>query len=184
MQEQQQSEQDQRSQEVVTDTPINEQQSKREADFDAYMRIDPARAHDLSDASLIDVIRFEHMEVFCGLQYSLLHAQRAGHFLIAAKSRVGHGKWSSWLDRHVAISERSAQVYMRIAKKTQHAAFPTVTSIRGMLRLLGQTPKQVNRAEPPADVPCCCPSCGHHHRCVPKSDVQPAEPVEQERRTA
>ena len=39
-----------------------------------------------------------------------------GNLLIEAKSLVKHGQWLPWLRDHAAIGERSAQLYMRLAR--------------------------------------------------------------------
>src|SRR5262249_20101615 len=40
----------------------------------------------------------------------------AGELLIEGRAQVPHGQWLSWLREHCAISERTAQLYMRVAK--------------------------------------------------------------------
>ena len=40
----------------------------------------------------------------------------AGDLLIEAKAQVKHGQWLPWLSDHVQISERTAQLYIRLAK--------------------------------------------------------------------
>src|SRR5262249_8719732 len=47
------------------------------------------------------------------------HAVRMGQLLNEAKKivqREQHGQWGDWLQAHCGLSERSAQVYMRIAR--------------------------------------------------------------------
>jgi hypothetical protein len=48
---------------------------------------------------------------------SLEQAMRAGEMLLEAKALVGHGKWLPWLREHCEMSERTAQLYMRFARK-------------------------------------------------------------------
>ena len=46
------------------------------------------------------------------------HAVRCGELLIEAKKQVGHGRWYSWLNKNCpSISERTAQAWMRVARK-------------------------------------------------------------------
>jgi len=45
------------------------------------------------------------------------HAFRCGDLLIEAKAKVPHGQWLPWLRQNVDFSERSVQVYMRIAQR-------------------------------------------------------------------
>jgi hypothetical protein len=41
---------------------------------------------------------------------------RAGDLLIEAKGKVKHGQWLPWLAEHCSIAERTAQLYMRLAR--------------------------------------------------------------------
>jgi Protein of unknown function (DUF3102) len=69
--------------------------------------------------SLIDLaarIKLEHQAVAVALKDSLQHAVAAGELLIEGKAQVPHGQWLSWLKDHCTISERTAQLYMRVAK--------------------------------------------------------------------
>jgi Protein of unknown function (DUF3102) len=45
-----------------------------------------------------------------------MHVMAAGDLLIAAKSQLKHGQWLPWLAEHCAMPERTAQLYMRMAK--------------------------------------------------------------------
>ena len=60
-------------------------------------------------------IRAEHTAVADALKDSLKHAITAGELLIEGRAQVPHGQWLSWLREHCAISERTAQLYMRVA---------------------------------------------------------------------
>jgi hypothetical protein len=61
-------------------------------------------------------IRAEH-EAVRGLLHAVVErAMAAGDLLIEAKAQVPHGQWLPWLQDHVQISERTAQLYMRLAK--------------------------------------------------------------------
>jgi hypothetical protein len=61
-------------------------------------------------------IRIEHRAASDKLSEALAHAMAAGDLLIEAKALVPHGGWLPWLADHVDISERTAQLYMRVAK--------------------------------------------------------------------
>jgi hypothetical protein len=45
------------------------------------------------------------------------HVMRAGDLLIEAKALLQHGQWLPWLAKHCAFSDRTAQLYMRLAKR-------------------------------------------------------------------
>jgi hypothetical protein len=78
---------------------------------------DPASL--VGDNSLPDLagrIRVEHEAVSASLKESVRHAIAAGELLIEAKAQLGHGRWLPWLQDHCTISERTAQLYMRVAK--------------------------------------------------------------------
>jgi 2-succinyl-5-enolpyruvyl-6-hydroxy-3-cyclohexene-1-carboxylate synthase len=69
--------------------------------------------------SLVDLaarIKSEHTAVSSALKESLRHAIAAGELLLEAKDQVPHGQWLPWLQEHCSISERTAQLYMRVAK--------------------------------------------------------------------
>jgi hypothetical protein len=67
-------------------------------------------------ADLAARIRAEHEATSTALKSSVEHAMKAGDLLIEAKAQLKHGQWLSWLAEHCAMSERSAQLYMPIAK--------------------------------------------------------------------
>jgi hypothetical protein len=49
---------------------------------------------------------------------ALSHAHQTGKFLLQAKKKLPHGRWLPWLVANCSdISERTAQVYMRIARR-------------------------------------------------------------------
>jgi len=52
---------------------------------------------------------------------SLAHTLALGQLLIDAKETVGHGNWADWVKNNLAskISDRTAQVYMNLAKNKQ-----------------------------------------------------------------
>jgi hypothetical protein len=71
------------------------------------------------DNSLPDLaarIRAEHEAVSEALAESVRHAIAAGELLIEAKAALAHGQWLPWLREQCSLSERSAQLYMRVAR--------------------------------------------------------------------
>jgi len=69
----------------------------------------------LSD--LAQAINREHAEVTAAAQRGLEHARRAGELLDQAKAQVGHGGWLPWLEANCEVSARTAQAYMRVARR-------------------------------------------------------------------
>ncbi len=62
-------------------------------------------------------INAAHVECEHALKAGLARALKVGQLLVAAKQRVGHGQWLPWLKTNVHFSERSAQDYMRVARR-------------------------------------------------------------------
>lgn len=80
-------------------------------------------------AELAGRINAEHLQAEHALREGLLHAQKAGELLLEAKRQCRHGEWLPWLKANVQFSARTAQAYMRVAKrwpeleaKAQHVA--------------------------------------------------------------
>jgi hypothetical protein len=67
-------------------------------------------------ADLASRIRAEHEAADAAIKSSVEHAIVAGILLIEAKDLVKHGQWLPWLAEHCAISDRTARVYMRLAR--------------------------------------------------------------------
>ncbi len=78
---------------------------------------DVALSNSLAD--LAARIRIEHEATDAALKSSVEHAMAAGDLLIEAKGQVKHGQWLPWLTDHCAMSERTAQLYMKIAKNRE-----------------------------------------------------------------
>jgi hypothetical protein len=74
-----------------------------------------------------------------------------GQKLIQAKLRCVPGTWLEWLKGHCTLSERSAQVYMRLASNPQRAA--GAGSIRQALALLTEGEEAPSEAKPEREIP-------------------------------
>jgi hypothetical protein len=61
-------------------------------------------------------IRTEHEATAAALQSAVMHAMTAGDLLIEAKAQLKHGQWLPWLAKNCVISERTAQLYIKLAK--------------------------------------------------------------------
>ncbi len=67
--------------------------------------------------SLADRINAEHRAANEAAASAIEHARLAGELLLEAKASVAHGAWGAWLSVNFEGSERTAQAYMRIAKR-------------------------------------------------------------------
>jgi hypothetical protein len=67
-------------------------------------------------ADLAARIKVEHAACVAAVKKSAEHAMAAGDALTEAKAQLKHGEWLPWLKSHCEISERTAQVYMRLAR--------------------------------------------------------------------
>jgi ParB-like chromosome segregation protein Spo0J len=66
--------------------------------------------------ALAERINAEHAQCEAGFRAGLDHAIEAGRLLIEAKALCGHGGWLAWLAENCAVSQRTAQAYMRLAR--------------------------------------------------------------------
>jgi hypothetical protein len=69
-------------------------------------------------AELAEHIRAAHGSVRNALRSAVERAMATGDLLIEVKSRpeLKHGQWTPWLREHCEMSERTARLYMRLAK--------------------------------------------------------------------
>ena len=102
-------------------------------------------ATDLSPSleGLATRIRNEQRAIEAALTSIAAHVMAAGDLLIEAKKKLPHGEWLPWLTLHCEISERTAQVYMQLARKRteieanpQRAADLTDLTVRKMLTMV------------------------------------------------
>jgi hypothetical protein len=66
--------------------------------------------------------RRAHADVQDAVKTAADRAITAGQALIEAKSLIKHGEWLPWLREHCALAERTAQLYMKIAKSGMDSA--------------------------------------------------------------
>jgi hypothetical protein len=93
--------------------------------------------------SLLDLgaqVKAQHEASVAASKRLVEHAMVAGDLLIEAKAQLKHGEWLPWLTEHCSISDRTARLYMRLARnrpeieaKRQHVAD---LSLRAALELL------------------------------------------------
>jgi hypothetical protein len=63
-------------------------------------------------------INAAHQAAAAALKDSVVHAIHAGELLIEAKEKLGrHGEWLSWLKANFPFSDRTARLYMQVARR-------------------------------------------------------------------
>ena len=67
--------------------------------------------------NLAQRINTEAEAAHAAVRKGLEHALKAGELLIEAKAVVPHGQWLPWLEANCTVAERSAQLYMRVARE-------------------------------------------------------------------
>lgn len=66
---------------------------------------------------LIRQINEAHSNCERAAQSAVGHAVRCGELLLQAKAAVPHGEWLVWLAENTQVNERTAQLYMRLARE-------------------------------------------------------------------
>jgi hypothetical protein len=101
-------------------------------------------------ASLAAGIQAEHQATAASLRRGLEHAVAAGELLVEAKALLRHGEWLAWLQDHCALSDRTARLYMRLARNRseieQQIGNVADLSVRGAVALIA-APKQSQLAD-------------------------------------
>jgi hypothetical protein len=89
-------------------------------------------------------IRAEHEAASAAFKDSVSHGIAAGEMLIEAKDQIAYGQWLPWLHEHCTIPERTAQLYMRLARKVPQLKSATVADLttRAAARLIAKPRKQ------------------------------------------
>jgi N6-adenosine-specific RNA methylase IME4 len=95
-------------------------------------------------ADLAARIRAEHVAMQRGVE----HAMRAGDLLLEAKAQLRHGQWLPWLTENCSMSERTAQLYMRVAERRSEleakAQGLADLTLEGAARLLAKPSESVD----------------------------------------
>jgi len=74
--------------------------------------------------SLSEQVNNEHRQVKECVIKGALHAVRAGELLWQAKRKAVHGQWLGWIAENCEFSERTAQLYMKLADALPQMANP------------------------------------------------------------
>ena len=79
----------------------------------------------ISPSELPARINDAHEKVKQALWRGAEHAIEAGRLLLQAKVTVRHGNWLEWVGTNCRFSERTAQLYMRLAEETPRLELKT-----------------------------------------------------------
>ena len=96
---------------------------------------------------LVAEIHKEFHAAFHDASSAVQHAYRCGHLLIEAKKHHAHGTWLAWLAAHCPmISERTAQSWMRVARKYDPQSVADLP-LRALLKLVAGPAQAHNSGE-------------------------------------
>jgi len=101
---------------------------------------------------LAEQINREHQAVCDAVSSSFAHAVRAGELLLEAKANVPHGAWLPWLADHFDGSDRTAQVYMKVAQRrdeivAQNRSESAVLTLDAALKSISSSSRKSRSAE-------------------------------------
>jgi hypothetical protein len=88
-------------------------------------------------ADLIKQINEAHQEVRLALRRTGECAIKAGLLLLQAKKLVRHGSFAEWIAANCALSERTAQLYMQVARKFPNPQSFADFSLSDLMEMLG-----------------------------------------------
>jgi hypothetical protein len=116
-------------------------------------------------------IRHEHGACASAIEQGCQHAITAGRLLAEAKAQLKHGGWLPWLRDHCGISQRTAQVYMQLARLVPNAQRVADLPLRRAVLKLQQEAREKKRHEEL--------ECPPVHQAVPVPVVErpPAKPT-------
>jgi hypothetical protein len=104
-------------------------------------KLTPAAAGSNTLADLAVRINAEHEAACAAIKSGAEHAMAAGDLLIKAKAELKqHGAWLPWLKQNCKMSERTAQLYMRMARNREAIEAKSATvadlSLRGAMAVI------------------------------------------------
>jgi hypothetical protein len=80
------------------------------------LQIPHSTAPDKALTDLAAKIRVELAAATEAVKRTVMHALAAGDLLLEAKAQLKHGQWLPWLRDHCGIAERTARLYMQLAR--------------------------------------------------------------------
>jgi hypothetical protein len=101
-------------------------------------------------ADLIKSINEAHNEVRLSLKRTGECAIKAGLLLLQAKRLVRHGSFAEWIAANCTLSERTAQLYMQVARKFPNPQSFADFSLSDLMEMLGPAKLPAIKDEPPA----------------------------------
>ena len=101
-------------------------------------------------ADLIKRINAAHNEVRLSLRRTGECAIQAGLLLLEAKKLARHGSFTEWVAANCAFSDRTAQLYMQLARKFPKPQNIADLSLTDLLEMLGPAKLPAIKEEPPA----------------------------------
>lgn len=112
----------------------------------------PPTAGSNSLADLAVRIRAEHEATVAAIKSGAVHAMACGDLLLEAKARLNrHGAWLPWLKQNCEMSERTAQLYMRMARNREaieaKSASVADLSLRGAMAVIAPPKPDVDSEE-------------------------------------
>jgi hypothetical protein len=118
----------------------------------------PKSNHPMVLTDLAQRINEKHNEAEQALKSGFAHAIAAGELLLEAKATVPHGEWLSWLAKNCTVAERTAQLYMKVARGRQqlegkNASLADLTLEGAAQQLLGPTAPTPDQGRSPISRP-------------------------------
>jgi hypothetical protein len=98
---------------------------------------DIATSNSLAD--LAARIKAEHEAAGAAIKKGLQHSIAAGALLVEAKDQVPHGQWLQWIKEHCGMPERTARLYMRLARHRNEIGNVADLTVRGAIDLLARS---------------------------------------------
>jgi hypothetical protein len=90
-----------------------------------------------AEADLVRRINEAHQQVQVAFVATGVAAIKVGLLLLEAKRVVKWGNWSEWIGVHCHFSERTAQVYMQLAKRFPNPQISAETTITDLMTMMG-----------------------------------------------
>jgi hypothetical protein len=89
-------------------------------------------------------IRIAHSSVQHAMRNAVEYAMETGDLLLEAKEQIQHGQWGQWLQDNCQIADRTARLYMRLAKNRTEieAQFPAAGMTLNAAAKLLASPKE------------------------------------------